>query len=168
MALSFDGLIEARAVKHLLAQGISKRKLSAVCAAMRKRFNEAHPLAHERSLITDGAALLECEADNKFVDLLSETYVMPDIIRPSLHGKVEFRSGRAAWLEPFPMDLPLVRIDPSRAFGRPVIVEGNVAVPTATLNDAATNEGIVGAADWFGVSGEAVRQAVGYERRLSA
>lgn len=167
LAISFDGLVEARAIAYLLNEGIPRRKLAKAMEAMRKRYKDPHPLARERSLITDGAAVLEVEGE-RIIDLLHDAYVLAETIKPGLAGRVVFRSGRAAWLEPFPHDLPLVRIDPSRAFGRPVVVEDEVAIPTGVLSESAKGEGVAGAADWFGVSEEAVGQAVEFEERLAA
>lgn len=167
LALSFDGLVEARAVAYLLKGGISRRKLAKAMEAMRKRYKDPHPLARERSIITDGAAVLEIDGHN-IIDLLSDSYLLAATILPGLSGRVVFRSGRAAWLEPFPEDLPLVRIDPGRAFGRPVVVESKVAVPTGVLSEAARVEGVEDAADWFGVTTDAVDQAVEFEERMAA
>lgn len=167
LALSFDGLIEARAVNYLLAEGVTRRKLAKAMAAMRSRWNDPHPLARERQLTTDGAAVLELEGE-KIVDLLTDAYLHPEVLRPALFGRVVFKSGRAAWLEPYPEDLPLVRIDPARAFGRPVIVEEQAAIPTETLATSANVDGVDEAADWFGVSEGAVHQAIAFEKRIAA
>lgn len=167
LALSFDGLVEARAIAYLLHGGIPRRKLTKAMEAMRRRYKDPHPLARERSIITDGAAVLEVDGKH-IIDLLSDSYLLPETIVQGLSGRVIFRSGRAAWLEPFPDDLPLVRIDPGRAFGRPVVVESKVAVPTGVLTEAARVEGVADAADWFGVTTDAVDQAVEFEERMAA
>ncbi|MET3834753.1 uncharacterized protein (DUF433 family) [Brevundimonas sp. UYEF29] len=167
LALSFDGLIEARAINYLLVEGISRRKLAQAMKAMRQRWSDPHPLARERQLITDGASVLELKGE-KIVDLLTEAYLHPEVIRPALAGRVVFKSGRAAWLEPYPEEMPLVRIDPAKAFGRPVIVEESAAIPTETLATSAEVDGLTEAADWFGVSEAAVNQAVAFEQRIAA
>lgn len=167
LALSFDGLVEARAVNYLLAEGVSRRKLAKAMKAMRQRWSDPHPLARERQLTTDGASVLELKGE-KIVDLLTDAYLHPEILRPALSGRVVFESGRAAWLEPYPTEMPLVRIDPARAFGRPVIVEDAAAVPTETLATSAEVDGVGEAADWFGVSEAAVNQAITFERRIAA
>lgn len=167
LAVSFDGLVEARAIAYLLREGIPRRKLALAMQAMRGRWSDPHPLARERAIITDGAAVLEVDGD-RIIDLLHDAYMLPETLQSGLAGRVIFKSGRAAWLEPYPGDLPLVRIDPARAFGRPVVVEQSCTVPTATLADAAKLEGRSEAADWYGVSEEAVSQAVKFEERLAA
>lgn len=167
LAISFDGLVEARAIAHLLGEGIPRRKLAHTMEALRQRWRDPHPLARERALVTDGVAVLELDGRD-VVDLRDEAYVLAETLRPSLAGRVMFRSGRAAWLEPFPEELPLVRIDPNRAFGRPVVVQDKIAVPTSTLAESAKVEGTEEAADWFGISPLAVEQAVEFEKRLAA
>lgn len=167
IALSFDGLVEARAINYLLAEGISRRRLAMAMKAMRQRWEDPHPLARERKLMTDGSAVLELQGE-KIVDLLTDAYLHPEVLRPALAGRVVFKSGRAAWLEPYPDEMPLVRIDPAKAFGRPVIVEQSVAVPTETLAVSAEVDGVAEAADWFGVSEGAVTQAVAFEHRIAA
>ena len=167
LALSFDGLIEARAINYLLAEGVSRRKLAKAMKAMRQRWGDPHPLARERQLTTDGATVLELHGE-KIIDLLTDAYLHPETLRPALAGRVIFKSGRAAWLEPYPEEMPLVRIDPARAFGRPVIVERTTAVPTETLAMSAKVDGLEEAADWFGVSEVAVNQAIAFEKRIAA
>lgn len=167
IALSFDGLVEARAINYLLAEGISRRRLATAMKAMRQRWRDPHPLARERQLTTDGSAVLELQGE-KIIDLLTDAYLHPEALRPALAGRVVFKSGRAAWLEPYPAEMPLVRIDPARAFGRPVVVEESTTVPTETLAASAEVDGVVEAADWFGVSEGAVTQAVAFEQRIAA
>ena len=167
IALSFDGLVEARAVSYLLAAGVPRRRLGKAMKAMRQRWADPHPLARERTLITDGAAVLELNGE-RIIDLLTDAYLHPEVLGPALAGRVVFKSGRAAWLEPYPEEMPLVRIDPSRAFGRPVVVEQATSVPTETLANSALVDGPAEAADWFGVTGAAVDQAVAFEQRIAA
>lgn len=165
-AVSFEGLIEARAIAYLLHEGVSRRRLAKLMEIMRRRSHDRHPLARDRELITNGLVVYEVE-DGKIINLLNDCYAADAIVRPSLVGRVEFRSGRAAWLEPYPDDLPFVRIDPARAFGRPVVVD-TATVPTETLAAAAALDGREEAADWYGVSEAAVDQAVIFEERIAA
>ena len=135
--------------------------------AMRQRWQDPHPLARDRKLTTDGSAVLELQGE-KIIDLLTDAYLHPEVLRPALAGRVVFKSGRAAWLEPYPDEMPLVRIDPARAFGRPVVVEDSKSIPTETLATSAKVDGIPEAADWFGVTERAVSQAVAFEHRIAA
>ena len=101
------------------------------------------------------------------VVLDAEGVLEPDLMRPALEGRVVFNRGIAHYFEPY-QDLPLVRIDPRIAFGRPVVIDGTSATPTAKLAEVAENEGVEAAADWYLVSSEAVRQAADFDHRLAA
>lgn len=166
-ALSFDGLIEARAVAYLLKEGMPRRKLAKLMHILRSRNQDQHPLARDKDIITNGLTVYEIEG-GKFVNLINNCYASELIIEPSLAGRVIFRGGRAAWLEPYPSELPLVRIEPARAFGRPVIVDRDITVPTETLSTAAKLDGRWEAADWYGVGEAAVDQAIEFEERIAA
>jgi uncharacterized protein (DUF433 family) len=166
-AMTFDALIEIRAVKYLLKNGISRRKLAKIMNAMRLDTGQKNPLTVDRILRTDGAAVFE-EDDGKLVDLFNRMYASEDLLRPGLEGRVQFNAGRAAWFLPYPEDLPLVRIDPRRAFGRPIVVVANAAVPTATLAANVKLDGVAGVADWYDLPTDAVTQAVAFETRLAA
>ncbi len=165
--LSFAALVEARAVAYLLNQGMVRRRIRELQVTLRKKLGDPHPLARDQTIVTDGARAFDASTDGKLVNLLNDCYASPELMRPALHGRVEFRGGRAAWLEPNPRDLPHVRIDPSQAFGRPIVLEGNVAVPTATLADAVLVDEPDAVADWYGVSPQAVREAIAFEMSLA-
>lgn len=167
IALTFDALVEARAVAYLIKEGITRKRLKAVMRELRRRLNDNNPLALERAIFTDGAVVFE-EIDGRLIDLLNNAYVLEDVLKPGLSGRVRFISGRAAWLEPFPIEMPLVRIDPKRSFGRPIIAEGKNFVPITPLVEAVRVEGTLPAADWFGLSVGAVRQAIAFEKRIAA
>ena len=75
---------------------------------------------------------------------------------------------QAAYLQPDPIEAPLVRISPRHAFGKPVVIEGRIVVTTAALAEAVADEGVEEAAGWYGVTREAAEQALRYERRAAA
>ncbi len=165
--LSFEGLIEARAIAYLLDQGLTTRRLRTMMAELRRKYGERHPLARKHAITTTGDRVFE-EDRGRLINLLNDCYADPDLMRPALRGRVVFEGNRALYLEPEPNVLPMVRIDPQRAFGRPVVVDKGIAVPTTTLAEMAAEDGNANAADWFGVSEDAVRQAVEFEQHLAA
>ncbi|WP_374470313.1 hypothetical protein [Phenylobacterium sp.] len=165
--LSFEGLIEARVIAYLLESGLGRPRLRGLMQHLRAKTEQRHPLARRDAISTTGDRVFEKDGE-RFVNLLNDCYADAVLLRPALRGHVAYDGARALYLEPDPKVFPLVRIDPRRAFGRPVVVEGAVAVPTATLAEAATHEGQSGAADWYGVSAEAVRQAVDFEKHSAA
>jgi uncharacterized protein (DUF433 family) len=165
--LSFEGLLEARVVAYLLGNEFSKRRLRTLMSHLRRATRDRHPLAKRDQISTTGDRVFEKDGD-RFVNLLNDCYAEAALLKPALRGYVEFAGTRALFLAPDPKVLPLVRIDPRRAFGRPVVVEGTAAVPTETLAEVAEVEGIAEAADWYGVTEEAVRQAIEFEQRVAA
>lgn len=164
--LSFEALLEARLISHMLREGVSMRLLRKVSNKLRKQ-GYRHPFAADRGIVSDGFRLFE-SADGKLINLVNECYAEPDLMRPALEGRVVFKRGVAKYFEPYPVELPLVRIDPRVAFGRPVVMEGSAAAPTAKLAAVAAVEGVDAAADWYLISPEAVRQAAEFEQRLAA
>lgn len=164
--LSFEALLEARLISHMLKEGVSMRLLKKVSDKLRKQ-GYRHPFAADRGIVSDGFRLFE-STDGRLINLVNECYAEPDLMRPALEGRVIFKRGVAKYFEPFPVELPLVRIDPRVAFGRPIVMDGSGATPTAKLAEAAEAEGVDAAADWFLISPEAVRQAAEFEHRLAA
>lgn len=164
--LSFEGLLEARFVSHMLREGVAMRLIRKVSNKLRRQ-GYRHPFAADREIVSDGFRLFE-SSDGRLVNLVNECYAEPNLMKPALEGRVVFRRGVARYFEPFPREFPLVRIDPRVAFGRPVVVDGAAAAPTAKLAEVAETEGVEAAADWYLMSPEAVRQASAFEQRLAA
>lgn len=167
LVLSFEGLIEARLIGYFVDHGVSPKTLRAVMSRLRAKEQVRHPLARDGAFVTDGFRAIEVE-DDKLINLANDVYADPELLRPALAGKVIFEGGRAAMLIPDPERSPLIVIDPRIAFGRSVVLEDGQAVSTSALAASAEVEGLDDAAEWFGVSPEAARQALDYERRLGA
>lgn len=165
--LSFEGLLEARVVGYLAHNGFKLRRLRQLLRHLREKTGQRHPLARRDAISTTGDRVFEKDGE-RFVNLLNDCYADAELIKGALRGHVAYDGARALYLEPDPKVLPMVRIDPRRAFGRPIILDGETAVPTATLAEAEMLEGREGAAEWYGVSPEAVRQAVEFEKRTAA
>lgn len=168
VVVSFEALIEARAIAHFIEEGFSKRKLRGILAELRQKTKERHPLARDCAFVTDGFRMIERSDEGRLINVVNDCYLEPELMRPALRGHVEFAGGRAAWLQPDPANLPLIRIDPRRAFGRPVLVDRGKAVPTTTIAATAEEEGREAAADWYDVSEAGVDQAVEFEHSLAA
>lgn len=167
IVLSFDALIEARLVSHMLRQGVPLRTLRAVSRKLKRDTGSKHPFALDRKFVSEGFRMFERDGD-RLVNIANDCYAEPGLMGPALEGKVIFERGRASYYLPYPADLPHVRIDPRVAFGRPVLVVSKRAVPTAKLADTARMEGIDATADWFGVSAAGVSEAMSFEERLAA
>lgn len=169
LTLSFDALVEARAINHFLAEGYDPARLRKILAELRTRHNTDHPLAADRKLVTNGFQLLEVTDDGRLVNLANEVYAHTDLMKPSLVGRVVFEAGKARYFLPDPTHAPLVRVDPRLALGRPVVFKAGMrVVETSALAATAEDEGAEEAAEWFGVPLEAAVQALRFERHLGA
>lgn len=167
IVMSFEALVEARLVSHMLRQGVPLRTLKEVSGRLKARSGARHPFAMDRKLVSEGFRMFERDGD-RLVNLANDCYAEPSLMEPALAGKVVFERGRASHYLPYPAELPHVRIDPKVAFGRPVVVTNERAIPTAKLAEAARGEGADAAADWFGVPRGDVEQALAFEARLAA
>jgi len=167
IVLSFEALIEARLISHMLAQGVSLRTLRAVSRRLKAATGVNHPFAMDKKFVSEGFRMFEREGE-RLVNLANDCYADPALMDPALQGRVVFERGRATYYVPFPSDLPHVRIDPRVAFGRPVVLANSRAIPTAKLADVARLEGLEATADWYGVPEADVSQAISFEERLAA
>lgn len=159
--MSFAALVEARALNYFLSSGVKRAILREAMQRMRDA-GERHPLARDKRFVTDGFRPFE-DKGTVLVGLTNDVYANKELMKPALAGRVVFEHGRAQTFYP-DADTPLVRIDPRHAVGRPVVVDSGRIVATSALAASATDEGIEEAADWFGVSAEAVRQAQAFEQ----
>lgn len=164
--LSFEALLEARLISYMLREGVPMRILRRVSEKLRGD-GHRHPFACGLDIVSDGFRLFESE-NGRLINLVNECYAEPTLMQPALEGRVIFRRGKASYFEPYPSDLPMVRIDPKVAFGRPIVVDVTATAPTARLASVAEIEGVEATADWYLISPEAVRQASVFEERLAA
>jgi uncharacterized protein (DUF433 family) len=164
--MSFDALVEARAIAHF-AETLPVAKLRQIMTEYRAVTGERHPLSHDQHFVTDTFRILEVVGD-RYVNVVNQVWAEPTLTEPLLRGQVKWDNGAARYFLPDPVNLPLVRIDPRYAFGKPVVVELHRVVTTSALADSANLEGVDEAADWFEVSASAVQQAQQYEKRLAA
>lgn len=160
--LSFAALVEARAISYFLENGVSRKSLRETMRSLRAK-GERHPLARDKDFVTDGFRMIEVVGD-QLINLANDVYAHGELMRPALAGRVKYEHGRAATFYPDPDLAPMVRIDPRHAVGRPVVIDQGRVVAVSALAASAEDEGPVRAADWFGVSPDAARQALAFEK----
>ncbi|WP_168072821.1 hypothetical protein [Caulobacter sp. SSI4214] len=165
LLMSFDAFVEARAIAYF-AEELPLQRLREIMREFRAVTGERHPLAKDQQFVTDKFRILEVVGD-AYVNVVNQVYAEPTLMAPALRGQVVWDNGAARYFMPDPKNLPLVRVDPRHAFGRPVIIENGRVVTTSALADSAEDEGMEEAADWFEVSSEAVRQAQQFENRAA-
>ena len=166
-ALGFLDLIEARFVRHF-CQWFSPQTIRKVSTKLRERHDVDHPFAMGNRFRTDGKAIFMESAldenERQTLNLMNDNFEMPDVIEQSLWDAIIYADDMARQWKPS-QGTPRVIVDPTVAFGRPVIA--GVNIPTETLRDAFLAEGgAEEAADEFGTDVDAVLQAIRFEREL--
>jgi uncharacterized protein (DUF433 family) len=175
--VSFLDLMEIRFVMFFREKGVKIASLRKASDTLRKDFSTEHPFALSKVLLrADKADVYVVEVlqksaieagDVRLRSLVTNNYVMEEIIRQSILPGVEFDTSTSlakAW-KPIPDSFPDIIVNPRRAFGQPTISAG---VPTGTLYGAwkTEHENADIVADWFGVSAREVMDAIRFEQTL--
>lgn len=175
LELSFRDLIELRFVKTFKDHGLS-------LPTIRACFNRAVELVHDdrpfstQKFRTDGKTIfLEITHDvseGELIDLKRRQGVFHSVILPSLHD-LEFDADIVARWFPLGKDRRTIVVDPARAFGRPIVVDGGV--PVEVLADAVEVESGINlaakqqrVAKLYDVPLAAVRDSFSFHQRLAA
>jgi hypothetical protein len=168
-ALSFRELIEVRFVRHFLRAGVSWHVLRRAAHEARRELlgDDGARLRFSTDGVTVFADALAEAGDRRARDLVANQYVLLTIMEQSLQSEFDLDSDSLirAWTPR--RETPLVVVNPSRSFGRPIVEPG---LPTSTLTGALSAEhgdtGLVAAI--FDTTEEAVRQAAAFEMTLAA
>lgn len=170
LALSFADLIEVRFLDAFLEHGVSWKSIRIAAARARELLGSSHPFS-TKTFKTDGRYILaEIAAPGEVPELLNlvkNQYEFQKVVSPLLFAGIEWNPFDAPdrWYPMAPRRG--VVIDPARAFGAPIVVDG--AVPTYILASAAKAEGSMRmAAAVYDVPLRAVRAAVEFETRYAA
>lgn len=168
--ISFHDLLEVRFVQAFRKHGVSLQTIRIASEHARAMFNHPYPFTCKR-FQTDGrtifATALEESGDLQLLDLPKKQFAFTKIIEPSLHRGIEFGNDELAshWY-------PLLRsktvvLDPTIAFGKPVVTNGSVR--TSILYDAfKTEQSKQFVAKLYEVPLNAVEAAIRFEERLAA
>ena len=158
--LGFRDLLEARIVRGLREQGLGLPTIRAGLRVASELVGNAHPFS-TRSFVTDGKRLFLSLAQGELVDLRLRQQVFRRIVELSFRD-LDYDTEQACrwWSSP---KRTLV-VDPTRAFGQPIVAENGV--PVATISRAVSAEGSVNrVAKLFELKPAIVREAVGFMRR---
>lgn len=168
-AIDFADLLEVRFLDAFRRHGVSMPAIRIAAERAKELLGRHHPFS-TRIFRTDGRTILAEIApgvgDPLLLDLVRNQYAFEKIITPYLYAGIEFNDlaePRRWW--------PLgegrrVLLDPARAFGAPICVEG---VPTEILAGATRaerDEQLV--SRLYDVAPESVRDAVRFENRAAA
>lgn len=149
---------------------IHTRQLRTYVMELRKRFDEKYPLAHSAPYVRAEGRRMLYEAqqvaglpDQFAVEVATNQIMLAPWVDAFVQA-VDFDDvkGSVRRLQPDP-DFPEVRLDPLRRGGEPTIAGHNVRVRTiAGLVRGGEDPAEV--AQWYGLSADDVRQAVGYDQ----
>ena len=155
--LGFRDLLEARVVRGLREQGLGLPTIRAGLRVASEMVGNAHPFS-TRLFRTDGRRLFLLLNEGDLVDLRRRQQVFRRIVEPSFRD-LDYDTDQACrwWLSP----KRTMVIDPTRAFGQPILAESGI--PVATIARAAQAEGSAErAAALFEIKPAVVREAIGF------
>jgi len=167
--VSFRDLIELRFVKAFRDAGLSLQTIRECFSRAVDVVHDARPFSTRR-FRTDGRTIFfeitDGVREGELVDLKRRQNVFHRIVEPSLHD-LEFDADVLARWFPLGISRKSIVIDPSRAFGRPLINDGGV--PTQTIFRAVQVEGSSErVAKLYELPLPAARDAVAFEKQLAA
>jgi len=155
LVLSFRDLMELRALDRFLAAGLSVRLLRRAMIMAREAFKDDRPLSNRR-FGTDGRTLF-AGGDGMMLDLVSGQYAPIPLIAPSLASDCEFDASEMP-LRWWPLGRESgILIDPTRAFGQPLL--DRLGIPVSVLTSKS--------ADCYGATSDELQAASAFEAWLA-
>jgi uncharacterized protein (DUF433 family) len=167
--LSFRDLIELRFVKAFRDIGLSLPTIRECFMRAVEAVKDQRPFSTQRFRTDGKTVFLEITHDvreGELLDLKRRQGAFHRIVAPSLHD-LEFDADIVARWFPLGMSRKTIVVDPARAFGRPIVVNGGV--PTEVLSEAVEIEGSADrVAKLYEVPLAAVRDSIAFQQRLAA
>jgi len=168
--VSFADLLEVRFLNAFREYGVSWKAIRVASANAKELLGRHHPFS-SRIFKTDGHTILaeitRTTGDRFLLDLVQNQYEFERIVTPLLYAGIEYNLDQepSRW---WPLgESRQVVIDPSRAFGAPIIAQEGV--PTRVLTNAFEAERSIDlVAAWFDVEPGAVRDAIDFEYSLAS
>jgi len=168
--ISFHDLLEVRFVQAFRKYGVSLQTIRVASEQAKEMFDHPYPFTCKR-FQTDGrtifAAAMEETGEEQLLDLVKKQFAFSKIIEPSLYRGIEFGTDELAshWY-PLPRSKAVV-LDPTIAFGKPIVTNGSVR--TSILYDAfRAEENKQYVAKLYEVPVSSVEAAIRFEERLAA
>ena len=171
VSLGFRDLIEVRVVQALLDKNISWQRIRRIGAGVAKLLKTDHPFSSVK-FKTDGYRvyldLPKAKGHAGLIEPENFQWALREVIMPFLSDIDYGENGEPSRWWPMGKKDKAVVIDPSRAFGRPIV--NSAGIPTAVLAAAfkAEDQDAARVARWYAVTRAAVMKAVIFERRLAA
>jgi uncharacterized protein (DUF433 family)/DNA-binding transcriptional MerR regulator len=166
--LGFRDLIELRFVLAFKQAGLGLKTIRNCLELAQECVNDPHPFSTRR-FQTDGRTIfldsLKKSGEDEVLDLKKRQYVFRQVIAESFKDLDIDQDAVVRW-RPFQGKNTII-VDPTRAFGQPIV--GECGVPTVVLADAVRAEGSVErVAELYETSAPLVRDAVKFEDFLIA
>ena len=163
-AVSFADLIEVAAIRGLLALDLTLPQIRKVVMNCRKRFESERPLLTHRFRVGGGDVFVE--GSQELVDVLhGPRTAWSEVLDPFL-ATIDYQDGWAQRWWPAGRSSQVV-LDPQFGYGLPV-VDGTGVRTEILVERGDAGDSIDQIAADFGVSTESVRDALKYERSLTA
>jgi uncharacterized protein (DUF433 family) len=170
LALNFWDLQEMRFVDAFLRAGVKWKTLRTAHERAEQDLG-LHPFSRG-NFVTDGTRIFQeivpevRRSDGAFVDIVSSQASFRSVVGPYIVDLSFDQDGQAAEWWPLGKDR-LVVLNPQRSFGQPIVEREGV--PTNILARAyRAEQSYARVARWYDVSESGVRDAVEYERTLTA
>ena len=169
LALGFLDLIEIRFVDAFLKAGVSWIMLRKAHERGAELFKNPHPFCTNR-FVTDGrdifVELHRRTGESSLLEIVNSQHVFAQIMRPFLK-ELEFTEGDVLVRWRPTTTKRLVVLDPTRNFGRPIVIQHGV--PTEVLAGATNACGsIQEVSRWSEVPEDEIEDAVEFEQKLAA
>lgn len=172
ICLSFVNLIEAIFISRFAAYGIHVRSIRLMAEEAASFLNTPHPFATDILFKTDGqricAYVEEQTGDPRLYDLKMHHWAMEPIWGAELKAAISYKeSGIAHKWYPRQSKAKHVVLNPTAAFGQPVLDDSGI--PTRAIYDSyiAEDRGYKIVAKWFEIPINRVKEAVRFESALT-
>ncbi|MBV1790563.1 helix-turn-helix domain-containing protein [Marinobacterium sp. D7] len=169
--ISFHDLLEVRFVDAFRQHGVSLQSIRAAAAHAKEFFASPYPFTCQKFL-TDGRSIfadtLEETGDESLMDLVKKQYVFKQIVSHSLYAGIEYNDNQLAarWF-PIPRSRKVV-LDPSRAFGKPILHDYGITTEALYSSWQAEDSSIKRVSDLFEIPKDLVEAAINFEQRIAA
>lgn len=168
--ISFHDLLEVRFVQAFRKHGVSLQTIRVASEHAKQMFDHPYPFTCKR-FQTDGrtifAAAIEETGEEQLLDLVKKQFAFTKIIEPSLYRGIEFGNDELASLWYPVLRSKAIVLDPTVAFGKPIVTNGHVR--TSILYDAfKAEENKQYVAKLYEVPISAVEAAIRFEELLAA
>ena len=171
--LGFLDLIEIRFIEYFRKQEYSLQSLRKAAETARQELSCEHPFALYGAKFVASRkdiflAVAKEVGDTKLINLVTKQYAMYVVLEDLLARGLTFNptSGLAMRWHPREKEFPRVVIDPTVAYGQPIMESARVPTDAIFSTWKAENGNYAAAADWFEVDESTAREAVEFELAL--